>query len=80
VAEPVEPTRWSVRAARRDELRLLVEIERAVGESFRSLGMDLVADDESGSATALAPYAASGRAPSLRPAPTTDRSATSCST
>jgi GNAT superfamily N-acetyltransferase len=53
---------WSVRLARQDDLALLVEIERAAGEMFRSPGMDLVADDDPGSVTGLAPYAASGRA------------------
>ena len=45
-----------IRAARTDDLALLVEIERAAAESFRSLGMDLVADDEPGSVAELAPY------------------------
>ena len=51
-----------IRAARPDELELLVAIERAAGESFRSVGMDLVADDDPGSVEELAPYAESGRA------------------
>jgi GNAT superfamily N-acetyltransferase len=41
---------------------VLVEIERAAGEPFRSLGMDVVADDDPGSVETLAPYAAGGRA------------------
>lgn len=36
----------TISAARADDLTSLVEIERAAGETFRSLGMDLVADDE----------------------------------
>ena len=51
-----------IRVARRDELALLVAIERAASESFRSLGMDLVADDDPGSVEELARYAESGRA------------------
>jgi GNAT superfamily N-acetyltransferase len=51
-----------IRAAHRDDLALLVEIERAAGERFRSLGMDLVADDDPGSVAELVPYAESGRA------------------
>lgn len=54
--------RVSIRAARRDDLALLIEIERVSGERFRSLGMDLVADDDPGSVAALLPYAESGRA------------------
>jgi GNAT superfamily N-acetyltransferase len=54
--------RVAIRAARPDDLALLVEIERAAGESFRALGMDLVADDDPGSVEELAPYAGSGRA------------------
>jgi GNAT superfamily N-acetyltransferase len=51
-----------IRAARLEDLAEMVEIERAAGESFRSLGMDLVADDDPGSVEELAPYAQSGRA------------------
>ncbi|HXH97171.1 MAG TPA: GNAT family N-acetyltransferase [Gaiellaceae bacterium] len=51
-----------IRAARPEDLALLIEIERVAGESFRSLGMDLVADDDPGSVEELAPYAESGRA------------------
>ncbi|HEY1368212.1 MAG TPA: GNAT family N-acetyltransferase [Gaiellaceae bacterium] len=51
-----------IRVARPDELALLVEIERAAGESFRSLGMDTVADDDPGSVEQLAPYGEDGRA------------------
>ena len=52
----------TVRVARPDDLPLLVEIERAAGERFRSLGMDLVADDDPGSVEELAPYVDGGRA------------------
>jgi GNAT superfamily N-acetyltransferase len=52
----------SIRAARRDDLALLVEIERAAGETFRSLGMDSVADDDPGSVEELTSYAEGGRA------------------
>jgi GNAT superfamily N-acetyltransferase len=41
---------------------LLIEIERAAGAAFRSLGMDLVADDDPGSPEELAPYAEDRRA------------------
>jgi GNAT superfamily N-acetyltransferase len=52
----------SIRAARPHDLALLVEIERAAGETFRSVGMDLVADDDPGLVEELTPYAAAGRA------------------
>lgn len=39
----------------------LREIERAAGESFRPLGMDLVADDEPPSIAELAEFVAAGR-------------------
>jgi GNAT superfamily N-acetyltransferase len=55
-------SRVLIRAAHRDDLALLVEIERAAGERFRSLGMDLVEDDDPGSVAELVPYAESGRA------------------
>lgn len=51
-----------VRPARLDELELLIEIERAAGASFRSLGMDVVADDDPGSTAELAPYVRDSRA------------------
>jgi GNAT superfamily N-acetyltransferase len=51
-----------IRAAGRRDLPSLVEIERAAGETFRSLGMDLIADDDPGSVEELAPYAEGGRA------------------
>ncbi len=54
--------RGSIRAVRPDDLAVLVEIERAAGAMFRSLGMDLVADDDPGSVEELAPYADGGRA------------------
>lgn len=52
----------SIRVARAGDLDVLVEIERAAGETFRSLGMDLVADDGPGSVEELTPYAGDGRA------------------
>jgi GNAT superfamily N-acetyltransferase len=52
----------AIRAARSDELLLLIAIEQAAGESFRSLGMDLVADDDPGAVEELQPYAEEGRA------------------
>ena len=62
-AERTGPAREiMIRAVRSDELALLVEIERAAGESFRSLGMDVVADDEPASVEELAPYAEASRA------------------
>jgi len=51
-----------IRAARPGELAVLIEIERAAGELFRSLGMDVVADDDPGSIAQLAPYPEEGRA------------------
>ena len=51
-----------IRAARRGDLAVLVEIERAAGETFRALAMDLVADDDPGTVELLAPYADEGRA------------------
>jgi GNAT superfamily N-acetyltransferase len=51
-----------IRAARLDELAGLIEIERAAAESFRALGMGLVADDDPGSVEELAAYAGDGRA------------------
>jgi GNAT superfamily N-acetyltransferase len=51
-----------IRVARPDELVRLIEIERAAGASFRSLGMDAVADDDPGSIGQLAPYAEDSRA------------------
>jgi GNAT superfamily N-acetyltransferase len=51
-----------IRPARVDELASLIEIERAAGEAFRSLGMGLVADDDPGSVEELRPYAEAGRA------------------
>ena len=51
-----------VRAARSDDLPKLREVERAAGESFRAVGMDLVADDEPFSVAELAAYQEHGRA------------------
>ena len=49
-----------IRAARADDLPVLVEIERAASETFRTLGMHLVADDDPGSVDELTPYTAEG--------------------
>src|SRR5919204_1731361 len=51
-----------IRTAGPDDLAVLIEIERAAAEQFRSLGMDLVADDDPGSVPELLPYAENGRA------------------
>ena len=40
----------TIRVAHVRDLPLLIEIERLAGSVFRSLGMDLVADDDPGSA------------------------------
>jgi GNAT superfamily N-acetyltransferase len=52
----------TIRVARPDDLALLLAIEQAAGQSFRSLGMDLVADDDPGTVDELARYAECGRA------------------
>src|SRR5262249_32746649 len=41
---------------------VLLAIERAASETFRTLGMDLVADGDPGTVDELAPYAADARA------------------
>lgn len=51
-----------IRAARRDELEKLREIERAAGSIFGELGMDAIADDDPPSTTTLAGLQAAGRA------------------
>lgn len=51
-----------IRVAHADDLIFLVGIEQAAGESFRSLGMDFVADDAPRSVAQLAPYVEAGRA------------------
>jgi GNAT superfamily N-acetyltransferase len=51
-----------LRAARSDDLPKLGDLERAAGESFRDVGMDLVADDEPFSVAELAAYQEDGRA------------------
>jgi GNAT superfamily N-acetyltransferase len=53
----------AIRPARVEDLAALVEIERAAGELFRALGMDVVADDDPGSIEGLLPYVEGGRAP-----------------
>ena len=62
VARKLYRGRVTISAARADDLASLVEIERAAGETFRSLGMDLVADDDPGSPEELMAYAEGGRA------------------
>jgi GNAT superfamily N-acetyltransferase len=59
---PSYRTPFSIREACADDLAALVEIERAAGETFRALGMDLVADDDRGSIEDLMPYAEDRRA------------------
>ena len=51
-----------IRSARPDDLALVLDIERAAGEAFRSLGMDLVADDDPGTVEERTPYVDGGRA------------------
>jgi GNAT superfamily N-acetyltransferase len=61
--QPLDPQGVArIRAAGSDDLAGLIEIERAAGEAFRSLGMDLVADDDPGTVEELVPYAECGRA------------------
>jgi GNAT superfamily N-acetyltransferase len=52
----------ALRPAVAGDLARLQEIEVAAGESFRALGMDLVADDEPASLEELRGYADAGRA------------------
>ncbi|MGN5633424.1 GNAT family N-acetyltransferase, partial [Streptomyces sp. AC154] len=51
-----------IRPARRPDLPLLQDIERAAGEPFRALGMSGVADDEPPSLDVLDEYRRAGRA------------------
>jgi ribosomal protein S18 acetylase RimI-like enzyme len=51
-----------IRAARRDDLPAVREIERAAGAAFRDLDMAAVADDEPLSITELAAFQQNGRA------------------
>ncbi|MFB7557458.1 GNAT family N-acetyltransferase [Streptomyces brevispora] len=51
-----------IRPARRSDLPLLQDIERAAGEPFRTVGMSLVADDEPPSLDVLDEYRRAGRA------------------
>jgi ribosomal protein S18 acetylase RimI-like enzyme len=51
-----------IRDARPDDLALLVEIERAAGQTFLQLDADLFADHDPGSVEKLTPYADGGRA------------------
>ncbi len=51
-----------LRAARRDDLPAIQQLERAAGAAFRDLGMSAVADDEPPSITDLASFQEDGRA------------------
>lgn len=51
-----------LRAATTDDLPALPKIERAAGELFRPLGMDLVADDDPPRPEDLRPFVDAGRA------------------
>ena len=51
-----------IRAARREDLDALRDIERAAGQRFRHFGLDAVADDEPASIEELQDYAGAGRA------------------
>ncbi|MFJ2420035.1 GNAT family N-acetyltransferase [Streptomyces brevispora] len=51
-----------IRPARRSDLPLLQDIERAAGEPFRTVGMSRVADDEPPSLDVLDEYRRAGRA------------------
>ncbi|WP_433405327.1 GNAT family N-acetyltransferase [Streptomyces sp. CA-146814] len=50
-----------IRSARRSDLRLLQDIERAAGEPFRTLGMHSVADDDPPPLDLLESYRQAGR-------------------
>ncbi|MFB8102875.1 MULTISPECIES: GNAT family N-acetyltransferase [Streptomyces] len=50
-----------IRSARRSDLRLLQDIERAAGEPFRTLGMTSVADDDPPPLDLLESYRRAGR-------------------
>jgi GNAT superfamily N-acetyltransferase len=52
----------TIRPPRRDELPLLVEIERAAGRAYADHGMPEIAADDPGSAAELEPYRAAGAA------------------
>lgn len=62
VARKLYIGRVTISPARAIDLTALVEIEQATGETFRSLGMDLVADDDPGSPEELTAYVEGGRA------------------
>ncbi|WP_226351565.1 MULTISPECIES: GNAT family N-acetyltransferase [unclassified Pseudonocardia] len=51
-----------IRAARVADVPTLREIERAAGESFRAIGLDVVAADDPPPAAVLAAYVVAGRA------------------
>jgi GNAT superfamily N-acetyltransferase len=52
----------TIRAARPDDLALLIEIERAAGATFLQLDPDLFAGHDPGTVAELRPYADGGRA------------------
>jgi ribosomal protein S18 acetylase RimI-like enzyme len=52
----------TIRQARLDDVPALIEIERAASETFRTLSLDFVADDDAGSLEELAPYVHGERA------------------
>lgn len=56
------PCRPFIRPARPADLAFLPAIERSACEAFRSLGMDVVADDDPGSVAELEPYSEDDRA------------------
>jgi len=51
-----------IRAARREDLNALRDIERAAGQRFRDFGLEAVAEDQPASIEELQGYAAEGRA------------------
>jgi GNAT superfamily N-acetyltransferase len=57
-----ERGRVRIRPARTNDLRALVEIERAAGQMFLQLDADLFAGHDPGTVEELRPYAADGRA------------------
>jgi GNAT superfamily N-acetyltransferase len=62
VPGPDDSASFRTRAVRTEDLPVLVEMERAAGEAFRGLGMDVVADNDPGTVADLVPYAEDGRA------------------
>lgn len=52
----------TIRPARLEDVPVLIKIERAASETFRTLSLDFVADDDPGSLEELAPYVHGERA------------------